>query len=398
MPTAFRREDSDQATLDERRRSLTDETPDREQLPRTSGPSLSGDQTAPDHEPGTTSANGSGFVNFDQYYNANADSAQKSASQLAQNAWKQGQDTENNIDNAFRKFSDQAAEGTNTAPSNLSVGGSLNNAFDPTRPETAQPQAQPAGQVSPEEARSGAQRGYSGPGSLLDAQFGDLTGQVENANQNLNALGSSEGLQSLYQNQGDNQGESQLDAALSGRAGAQQFRDTRDRFGSLEGFLSKKADAANSLADSGRKISDNARGAYSKAIENYDKARAAREGQESAANTTKPKSYEDYLAYSPQEFIKTLGKNLSTIDSGMDVITGNSIVDNQTKSYEGNSGASDAAGAKTAFNYLKVTKGDASAKKVYDSMTPDELASLEKMGQFAAGKWLLQRAAELGIK
>ncbi len=221
----------------------------------------------------TNDSNGSGFVNWDQYFNSNAQGAKNDANALAGSAGSAAGKAQNDIVSGEKAFNEAATAGTNTGEMSPTIGGSLNHPYDPFASGNQQlgPQL-----TSVEQATQKAHSGYSAPGSLLEAQFGGtnsgqkLSDEVEHANQGIGALQTNEGRQALFQNRGDTLGESQLDAALTGQAGGQSFRALAQKYGGLQNALEAANTRTAGVAASGRKISSDTAKRYLDAVGYYD--------------------------------------------------------------------------------------------------------------------------------
>ena len=267
MPTTYRERDPDGNPVDGSGRSYRDgftgavtrgdlnheQSPgDAEYVPRTA--EAQGMASTPD-------SNGSGFVNWDQYFNANAQGAKNTANQLADTAGNAAFKANADINAGEQRFGQMASAASVNTGAVPTISGHLNQAYDPSAPlpnagatDTGNPESNvPAAAPTPdpntiteEEAAGRAKTPQFVPGSLLDAQFNGggqkLSDEVTQAGEGVDALQKTEGRQVLLQKMGDNRGESVLDAALTGRAGGNSFRDLAQKYGGL----GKALDAANS--------------------------------------------------------------------------------------------------------------------------------------------------------
>lgn len=395
---------------------------------------------APPVAPGTPGAApavrpASRWANFSQVFAANQGGAQQAGNALADSVQKQGQQAQAGLGALQGDFGKAVGAGgtmpvaqgalTTPIPTRTAPPPPVSTVPAPAvRQLPQQTQAEPGAPVA-RNAKTGvatidrtptkgsleadAAQKYTGPNSLADQKgFGELVGQTDRAQQAANQLGSGAGRQALLQrqvgaNQGYSRGQSRLDSALLGAASGDRFGALRRQFGGLSKGLTDAAAASQGLAGQARANAERYAGAAQGKLDEAERLKNAAPLNKPYAppappDTRKDKSYEDYLTMGAQEIIKTVGKHLSPIDLMLDIANGGkTVIDARTKSYEGGSGASDSASAKAALNAFKLLKGDDVARKVYDSMTAEELADLEGMGEFDAGKWLLGRAAGLGL-
>lgn len=185
------------------------------------------------------------FTNYQRYFNANADTAQRTAGEIGGRAALKSAQAAKALQDSQAQFDQAAAAGT--------VG-----AFDPgTHQEMADPNGIAAGsiydvannQMSSAELAAKADGTYTGLGSLGDTtNIGNAYSAALGAQQNLDALGSEPGLQALIQEQnpqGD-AGTSKLSAGLVNAAG-------RGDFDKLKAAFNPQANLDKAVTDSGAK-------------------------------------------------------------------------------------------------------------------------------------------------
>ncbi len=231
-------------------------------VPAAGGASSSPQRTNKASPPTSTSPE---FVSFDQYYGANQSAAENSANQLASSASASADKVETDIDKASSDF----RTGLGLAPPPKfeipTGGGTLSTkAREPAKYEiptdggvSSTPRAsttftarEPTPTVTAAPTRTVSDKKYTGPGSLLDAQFGDLSGGAEHADQQIASLQTPEGIQAAMQGASSGGVSDGLDAALVGRAGGQSFRDLKEKYGSLKSLLERRNGAAVDTANS----------------------------------------------------------------------------------------------------------------------------------------------------
>lgn len=278
-----------------------------------------------------------------------------------------------------------------------------------------------------EDARNAAnaKKAYTGPEGLAKAPgFDDLTNKTNAAQDSLNLLGGfkvgkdgtrndlefgqGSGLQTLAQEKyGKDRtysgGQSRMDAALMQAAGGRDFEALTKKYGDMVGNLhgaEVKGAADVQAARDGTAATAAGYGQQHAAYLAEEEAKRAHEaalkanGPGVAGKAPKAQSYEDYLTMNAQDVIRNVGKQLSPIDMLAGLFGGPSPIDLRTKSYEAGS-ATNSNRATYAFNLFKAGAGDENAKKVYDSMTQDELTALEGMNWRAQTDWLNKRLTDM---
>ncbi len=224
----------------------------------------------------------SDFVSFDRYYAANADAAKNTANQLASSAETAATKAEKGINNAstaVEKATGNSAPVSQARLERESMSANEGPAQVPVYSNIITQGERDMGAVgtTEEEARRGAAASYRGPGSLLDAQFGDLSGDVEHAGQQLRSLQSPEGIQAAMHGASDGGMADSMDAALVGRAGAPRFRELKDRYGSLSKLLTDKTAYSAGLADRARATTATDAGRYQAVLDAWFKEKKRRE-------------------------------------------------------------------------------------------------------------------------
>ncbi len=181
-------------------------------------------QPAVQRRPGPT-----GFTNFNRVIAANKDVSNREAAAYGQRAQQNAQQARTSLDALRKRFGEGVAAGTLGGPEM----GFAQQPADGAGLVGESTRATMGGGLNSDQMLANAQAGYTGPAGLAELEgSGDVYGSALGAEQNLNALGTEEGLQSLIQqqNQGGNQGTSQLSSALIGNAGRGDFNALRERF------------------------------------------------------------------------------------------------------------------------------------------------------------------------
>lgn len=191
---------------------------------------LAGVSNAPMSGPTPAQNVGTGFINYSQLWNANADKAAGMANQVAAGVEKQGQ----------------------------SAVGQLNDLKNSTLV---------GNQAKREEGQSQMTAGEAQP--FYNQQARDMMGQpgfqgvaksVSEAQSAANALGTPGGLQATVQDKwGTNDGGARLDAALTGSAGSQKFGELKSKYGSLWNQLQGANDAVGADYQANAQIDPNHR-------------------------------------------------------------------------------------------------------------------------------------------
>lgn len=231
--------------------------------------------------PGSAGAGEGKYVNFERILNANRDAAEQAAGNVTGQVDAEGQGAYNGINAAYTQFANDSAAGTQhfgtENPSYMS--GATYNGL--SYGATSGPEVAPGYNISPEDAKKYAQQTYSGPSSLMDAQYGfsDLEKQAQTAQDDAGALKdrTGAGLETLLRkyNKGPiSNGDVRTDAALMGYVGAPQFDAMADKWGGLEQHLTNVTDATAGMATEGQKISDDTAHRYEKLLAAYEAQQA----------------------------------------------------------------------------------------------------------------------------
>ncbi len=181
-------------------------------------------QPAAQRRPGPT-----GFTNFNRVIAANKDVSNREAAAYGQRAQQNAQQARTSLDALRKRFGEGVAAGTLGGPEM----GFAQQPADGAGLVGESTRATMGGGLSSDQMLANAQAGYTGPAGLAEMKgAGDVYGSALGAEQNLNALGTEEGLQSLIQqqNMAGNKGTSQLSSALIGNAGRGDFNALRERF------------------------------------------------------------------------------------------------------------------------------------------------------------------------
>lgn len=179
------------------------------------------------------------FTNFSRVQAANADVSKREAANYAQRAELNAERAKTQRDALAERFGAGVQAGSIAGPNG-------------TTAETPMTAAQEAAM------NTNAEGGYSGPGSLDDvAGVEDVYASTLGAQQNLDALGSEEGVSALLQqqNQFNNSGNNALSGALIGISGRKDFDALRARFNPEADLMKAETDAAG-LADKARTDSE----------------------------------------------------------------------------------------------------------------------------------------------
>lgn len=219
-----------------------------------------------------TGPSGSGYINFERIFNANADSAQKTAQKTAADIAGKADAAKSALGQVQNQFESAAQRGTVKAPDKGAQ--DYFNTGKVPGPVTSQSamQSQAAGQLAQRQpapntlrkptaadyesqAKYAANNGYSGPSALdVMSGYGDALQKGHAAYDALQATQTQGGLQGLLQSEsqgapgGYSDNQSAFDAALVGRAGGQQFANERNQYGNLEKLFNDAQNAASGRA------------------------------------------------------------------------------------------------------------------------------------------------------
>lgn len=273
-----------------------------QQLSAPSSAALPGGEQAP---------SGTGHVNFDQIYNANAGVAAREAGKMQTSAADRGNAAQQGITGAQQNFATAARTGTTTGPTadqqawakygstgvtqpkkvvaaqvgNARTGqqGAVTEQQEGLTSNVTRTSGTPTGGIvrkssayagqpggAPEQSfydgsndaateaavRQGAASKYGGPNALSAmAEYSKLAQDAAAAQDESTALASgNEGIQA--------QGLNQLDASLLGASGRKGFEQLGQRYGGLKGQLDQANVASKGVADTARKQTDDASAAY----------------------------------------------------------------------------------------------------------------------------------------
>jgi hypothetical protein len=260
-----------------------------------------------------TGATPTGYVNFGDFYDANAAAAQAGAQQLQTSAGQKGQQAQAGLTGAQQQFNKGVQAGTPTGPSTndfwrasgytnqgvatgdgknpgANPGVAYGHGQQPASPSARNPNGPPDGWAKTNNGGSdadnarwaqGAQNalnGYTGPNALSESQgYGDLLKNTTSAADEANALASgNNGIAGALQGSAN----TSADAALLGAAGRQGFADVGRKYGGLGSAL----DAANARS---QQQSAQAKQDSANALEQYEQL-AQQEDATNAANKPAP--------------------------------------------------------------------------------------------------------------
>lgn len=376
------------------------------------------------------------FVNFDRYFNANKTTAERAAKNLGDRVEYGAQDVRGAADmalGAFRQDADRSRPDAPVTPGEI-------RPDEPEAAETGLPGAArtPAAQqgleggapqkthVTEAQAEQYAGATYQGPKSLMDSQnFLNVQNLGEQSQQQLDSLGDASGIAALMGGQrtggGDLTGASMLSSALVGHAGRSRFDDLRSKYAGIDKYLSGAVDQSTQYADGVESQIDTAADAWGGRLEKHKADRAAAEARAEAETRKPPKrGYDEYSGVRAEDVVKHVGTVLSPLDLVWNLASngGESPINSRTREYDnqeagglpwagiGNAvtGGLESLGYDTdatradVFKYMNLAGQGEAAKAVYESMTEEELAALERMAPRAQIEWVNKRKAELGIK
>ncbi len=219
-----------------------------------SSPAPAGGAQAP-----TVQQPSSGFVPYSAYANANQGSAAKMASGLAGDIDKSAGAAQLGVANERNKFVDQVHAGSpyykSPAEGLASWGGMSQQQAAPTEA----PKTKAAYAPTPQAPKPGAGSTYTGPSEFSLSQ-GARDATTKASEQLANGT-TDEGRQALLQSKygasgGYNAGESRLDAALTGGAAGGQFEALKAKYGDLVGQMGQAELGANQVASSAKGMTD----------------------------------------------------------------------------------------------------------------------------------------------
>lgn len=293
----------------------------------------------------------------------------------------------------------------------------------PTRAEDQQPYVPTTGnliqggaaaqqvQAAEKTRATAAPAAYTGPDSIASSQAGwdGILGSAKDSDSSVSLTGQRDGngnlrgdagLETLLRNNAQGpytSGESRLDASLLGATGRNRFDALQKDFGGLTGKLSDMDTASQGVADRMRGNVDAANAQTAAA----DAAREARLPLKTAyvdPNTGKPKDYAAYTKASAENDLFDISKDMNPIDWILDATGNKTMTQLVTPAVEG--AVNKATGSEINSKRIDFSNGlpgvsDRAKQKVYESMTPDELAQVEDMSPGDQRTWLFNRLQQL---
>lgn len=294
------------------------------------------------------------------------------------------------------------------SPSTSKTDNAPNAVPAPAAPTPGQPAP---GHLTRDDLVAGAGQTYKGPTSLADTPgYDSVTGQITNAASQVNALGSKEGLGGLLaKNFGSGavgSGDNEFDTALLGQAGRQRFGDIQKGYGDLPSRLDRAGGDAQTLASQARDDTTHAAGSYQGLLDQFDTAQKAQEdaaAAKQAADAAKAahhpaKSFADYNSdNAAAHTIRDVGRFLNPLawainKAGKKWTPEDVATPGYEKQYDHPFGNAEAV----QFDREMPGTTPAQQEAVYNSMSDDELAKIEKMNYDDQLQFLMNRLHELG--
>lgn len=229
----------------------------------------------------TRAGGGTGFVNFDRYFNANKDAATAAGDHIYGDVARRGAETKGNIDRSAASFSSNVDKGT------MRFGGeAVGKPWLNPPPTTTIPQAgygapqyattrsglqgtpskNAVPEVSLDRARELGNLGYQGPDNFAqEAGYGDWQRQAMDIASTARALGGDEhsrraALDSMLGARSE--GASRFDSALLGAASGDKFRKAKEQFGGLDKYLQDETARMGQLVNDAKATSSAAQDTY----------------------------------------------------------------------------------------------------------------------------------------
>jgi hypothetical protein len=337
----------------------------------------------PAQQQASSGPSATGYVNFERFFDANADAAKRSAGQVASTVGKSAETAKSDLGGVVSSFNQQAQAGTPSGPST----GDFRNASGMVTHNakggqsgsygTTQPGASATSQDKQKwtAGAANAAKGYTGPTSLdVMSGYGAANDAKARAEDQLSATSSDAGLQGLLQAQSQPGGysdqQSAFDAALAGAAGQGQFANERQQYGNLDKlFNDADTNAQNTVAQQ-QQLAQNAQTQYGMLGD--------QEAQTEAANTPAASGAITTPAVAPPGDPTTLGGE----DPNGIYFFG-----------QGNAGSPEAGSvaAKIGFNGQ-----DPIDEQIYQQLTAEEWRSLNSMTADQAKAWWANKKKALG--
>jgi hypothetical protein len=406
---------------------------------------------------------GSDFVNFDRYWNANQGAAENTANTVAGGVEGAANDAATGLSDLSSQFGANVKAGTGSGPQNgsvvqtamggnvLTVGGKRWETPDASAPATAtsttsqsertltgggRSSADPFGQ--PATARptdpnaitnpsptptpappvltradllKGSEQKYTGPLGLQDDPgFDAVTGKITDAASQVGALGNKDKLGALLsKNYGSapvGSGGNELDSLLTNRAGRGRFDAIQKGYGDLEDRVGRAVSAGDNQVKTAQDDTTDAAGQYQGLLDQFDAAApktAAETGAAPPPSATGPKSGKSFKDYNTgneaAHTVRDIGRVLNPIGWLMNAAGMKSPEDYMTPQYEEQFGHPIGNSSAVQFDRRMPGSTPEQQEKVYNSLSNEEVAALEKMSFGEQTQFLSKRLNSLlGVK
>ncbi len=356
-------------------------------------------QPAQQRRPGPT-----GFTNFNRVIAANKDVSSREAAAYGQRAQQNAQQARTSLDALRKRFGEGVAGGTVGGPEM----GFAQQPADAAGLVGESTRATMGGGLNSDQMLANAQAGYTGPAGLAELEgSGDVYGSALGAEQNLNALGTEEGLQSLIQqqNMAGNQGTSQLSSALIGNAGRGDFNALRERFSPQTDADAAEKEAQGQAKSAGETSKANAAKWGTLAGETRAKEKAAADqalakekgAKEKAAQAAEDadldKRFEDAMKHDLDDLMNSNFESFNTVMNPITQIAGQTgnrdpIQDWGTNTLTPKSGSQSGGGSRKIW-------WKPEHKAVFKQMDDSQWAELRNLPQSAQARWLDTRKDEI---
>jgi hypothetical protein len=398
---------------------------------------------------GVAGDSGSDFVNFDQYWNANQGVAERNANAVGSGVEGAATGAVGALGDLSNTFGADVSQGTGKGPVAGSVvqtamGGNVltvpangtsttttsqttpttpaprtgpnkTSSLDKNSPATPRPPAPdvpPPATLTRGDLLTGSQQQYTGPTDIRNASGYDaLTGKITDASSQVSALGSKDGLGALLaKNYGSSpvgSGGNELDSILTNRAGRSRFDDIGRNYGDLDTRLEKAGTDSDALVKKAQGDTETAAGTYKSLLDQFDEKAPKTAAETGAAPApTAPtgpvsgKSFKDYnTGNEAAHTVRDIGRVLNPIGWLMNAAGMKSPEDVMTPQYEEQFGHPIGNASAVQFDRRMPGSTPEQQEKVYNSLSTEEIASLEKMSFGEQTKFLSKRLNSLlGVK
>lgn len=352
----------------------------------------------PSHDTGPAETSKNKFVNFDRVMNANRDTAKRMNEQLNSNLAGQAQTAQSALTGVSMGFHNAVQQGagpglkykpqTGGSYYDESIGQNINYS------------------EAPEVDLSQAPGEYSGPEDISKfAGYQDAIEKAGAAQTALQAAQTDAGRQALVERQ---LGGNAFDAALMGGVQNDALAGLNQKYGNLDKAISGMGEQASKDVDAAKAKNAFDRQQYAAAKASDDAGKAAVKERQDAATARDQKydedragkgTYEDYTTgHQAENTVQDIATGLSPLDNFLHAIGQRSLTDIATNGAENMANKN----FNTELNSHRVRLDRAMGalpedyrKKVWDSLTTDELRALEKVAPSEQATKLMQRAKQL---